>query len=78
MYLKIADLTRADSMFIYNPNRDIVEDRKSKQTYSFKDINTVMTRSKLLIYLLLYLKAVDRPIVYFDYPRYSKFWYLVI
>jgi hypothetical protein len=75
--MKVIDLTRLDSMIVYNPNRDIVEDRKYKSSLSFKDINTVMTRSKLLIYLIIYLKAVDRHILYFDYPRYSRYWFSV-
>ncbi len=28
MYLRIVDLTRIDSMFVNNPNRDVVEDRR--------------------------------------------------
>mmetsp|Transcript_33873 Transcript_33873/g.32964 ORF Transcript_33873/g.32964 Transcript_33873/m.32964 type:complete len:154 (-) Transcript_33873:864-1325(-) len=67
-------MTRVDSMFIFNPNRDIVEDRKYKTMYGFKEINTVMTRLKLLIYLILYLKGIDRPVLYFDYPRHSYLW----
>ena len=77
LYMKVVDLTRFDSMVVYNPNRDIIEDRKSKNSLSFKDINTVLTRMKILIYLGIFLKAVDRHIIYFDYPRYSKFWCVV-
>lgn len=71
------DLTRLDSMIVYNPNRDIVEDRKKKESFSFKEISTVLTRTKLLIYLLEYIQTIDRPVIYFDYPRYSVCWFLV-
>mmetsp|Transcript_18155 Transcript_18155/g.13202 ORF Transcript_18155/g.13202 Transcript_18155/m.13202 type:complete len:257 (+) Transcript_18155:42-812(+) len=74
LYMRVVDMTRVDSMFIANPNRDIVEDRKFKYSYGFKEINTVMTRLKLLIYLILYLKGIDRPVLYFDYPRHSYLW----
>jgi len=69
-------MTRIDSMIVFNPNRDIVEDRRKKSGYSFKEISTVMTRTKLIIFLMEYLKDIDRPVIYFDYPRYSLFWFL--
>jgi len=37
-----------------------------------------MTRSKLVIAMLNWLKQLDRPVVYFDYPRYSKAWYCIL
>jgi len=77
LHLRIVDMTRIDSMIVFNPNRDIVEDRRKKSGYSFKEISTVMTRTKLIIFLMEYLKDIDRPVIYFDYPRYSLFWFLV-
>lgn len=71
-------MTRIDSMIVFNPNRDIVEDRRKKQGYSFKEISTVMTRTKLIIFLLEYLRDIDRPVIYFDYPRFSFFWFLFL
>jgi hypothetical protein len=70
-------MTRIDSLVIPNPNREIVEDRKKKSSYGIKDIKTVMNRMKLIIFFYDYIKAIDKPIVYYDYPRYSLFWYLV-
>lgn len=64
-------------MIVYNPNRDIVEDRKKKSGYNIKEIITVMTRSRVLIFLLEYLRDIDRPVLYFDYPRYSYLWLFV-
>jgi hypothetical protein len=32
---------------------------------------------KLIIYWYEYIKTIDKPIVYYDYPRYSVFWYIV-
>ena len=75
--MRVVDMTRVDSMIVYNPNRDIVEDRKKKSGYNVKEITTVMTRSKLLIFLLEYLRDIDRPVIYFDYPRFSYLWLFV-
>jgi hypothetical protein len=77
LHLKVIDMTRIDSMIVFNPNRDIVEDRRKKSGFSFKEISTVMTRSKVIIFLLIYIQNIDRPVIYFDYPRYSLMWYLV-
>jgi len=71
-------MTRIDSMIVFNPNRDIVEDRKKKSGYGFKEISTVMTRTKLIIFLFEYLRDIDRPVLYFDYPRFSILWFVVI
>lgn len=70
-------MTRFDSMVVLNPNRDIIEDRRKKQGYTLKEIKTVMTRMRLLIFCYEWLKTIDREVVYFDYPRYSFLWYLV-
>ena len=67
-------MTRIDSMIIFNPNKDITEDRKHKSGYSLKEISTVMTRSRLVIALFIYIKNIDTPVLHFDYPRFSKFW----
>ena len=73
----MVDMTRIDSMVVANPNRDIIEDRRTKQGYTLKEIKTVLTRMKLLIFAYEFLKTVDRQVVYFDYPRYSLAWYIV-
>ena len=70
-------MTRIDSMVMANPNKGVIEDRKKKQGYSIKEIKTVLTRLKLLIFAYEYLKGVDRQVIYFDYPRYSVVWYIV-
>ena len=75
--LRVVDMTRIDSMVVANPNRDIIEDRRKKQGYSLKEIKTVLTRMKLLIFCYEFLKGIDKPVVYFDYPRYSVAWYIV-
>jgi len=47
----IVDMTRIDAMIVYNPNREITEDRPYPEDYSMKEYNTVLTRTKLVINL---------------------------
>jgi citrate lyase alpha subunit len=75
--LRVVDMTRIDSSVIFNPNRDIVEDRKTKSGLSIKDIATVLNRAKLLIFLFKYIQSIDRPVIYHDYPRFSFFIFFV-
>ena len=70
-------MTRIDSLVIPNPNREVVEDRKKKQSYGVKDIKTELNRMKLIIFWYDYIKGIDKPVVYYDDPRYSVCWYLV-
>jgi hypothetical protein len=70
-------MARLDSMIVYNPNRDIIEDRRKRISYSLKEISTVFTRIKLIINCLEYLRDIDKNVLYFDHPRYSIFWYFV-
>ncbi len=62
-------MTRIDSMIVFNPNRDIIEDRRLKTGYSLKEITTVMMRIKMIIFMWEWFKDIDRPVIYFDYPR---------
>ena len=75
--LRVLDMTRIDSVVIFNPNKDIVEDRKIKQGLSIKEISTILTRAKLLIFLFKFLQGIDRPVIYHDYPRFTYFVYFV-
>lgn len=70
-------MTRIDHMIVFNPNRDIVEDRKKKVGYNLKEISTVLTRLKLVIFMWEFIRDIDRPVIYFDYPRFSWAWYWV-
>lgn len=36
--MRVVDMTRIDSHPVKNPNREIVEDRKKRQGYSYKEI----------------------------------------
>ena len=69
--LKIVDMTRIDAMIVYNPNRNIMEDRPYTYDYSFKQANTVLTRAKLTIALWENVVMSDTFIFYFFYPRFS-------
>ena len=71
LFLKVVDLTRLDASIMYNPNRKIVEDRPWNDDYSFKDISTLLTRTKLVITFLENIINADMFVFYFWYPRFS-------
>jgi len=47
--LQIVDLTRADASIVYNPNRDIMEDRPYSNDLSKDGMQVVLTRARLTI-----------------------------
>ena len=71
LVLKVVDMTRLDSSIVYNPNRGINEDRPWNEDYSIKDINTVLTRVKIVITMLDQILDADMFVFYFYYPRFS-------
>ena len=71
LVLQIVDMTRLDASLVYNPNRNIVEDRRYIDDYSIKQISMVLTRTKLIITLLEYIINADALIFNFYYPRFS-------
>ena len=64
-------MTRADAMIVYNPNRDIMEDRIYNNDYSIKDVNVVLTRARLSLRLLNSIIQSDTFVFYFFYPKFS-------
>jgi len=58
-------------MIVYNPNRDITEDRPYPEDYSMKMYNTVLTRTKLVINMFDFIIQSDTWIFQFFYPRFS-------
>ena len=64
-------MTRLDASIVYNPNRMIMEDRPWNEDYSFKAVQTVLTRMRLVITLLENLINADMFVFYFYYPRFS-------
>lgn len=65
-------MTRLDAMIVYNPNRDIVEDRKYITDYSIDQVQTTLTRTRLVIAMIDYIVTCDTFVFYFYYPRFSK------
>jgi hypothetical protein len=64
-------------MFQRNPNRDIIEDRKQKDDYSFKDISLVLARTKMVIFYFEWFLEIDTFIYQFHYPKFSWFAYVL-
>lgn len=57
--LKLDDLTRIESILANNPNRDIVEDRKQKESFSIKDVSNVLARTKMVLFYVEWFLEVD-------------------
>jgi len=70
-------MTRLDSMIVYNPNRDIMEDRPAISDYSIKQMSGVLTRTRLLLSMLEFIISSDNFIFYFYYPRFSYFMWIM-
>ena len=77
LLIRIIDLTRVESMFQRNPNRDIIEDRKQKDDYSFKDMSLVLARAKKVIFYFDWFLELDTFIYQFHYPKFSMFAYFL-
>eukprot|EP00347_Sterkiella_histriomuscorum_P002460 403368062 len=71
--LQIRDLSQFTAMVMFNPNRDVVEDRPKKKEYSRKEINVMISKLVLTIYQILDIEDVEKLIFYFKYPNLSKF-----
>jgi len=70
--MQIVDMTRADAMIMYNPNRDLTnEERIYKADYSIKEANVVLTRARISILIIESVLNSDAFIFYFWYPRFS-------
>lgn len=65
-------------MIVYNPNRNIFEDRVYNNDYSIEDIKVALTRSRLSIQLLDRVIKSDTFIFQFWYPKFSYCCWLAI
>lgn len=68
-------MTRIESIISVNPNRDIIEDRRQKESFSIKDISSVLARTKMFFFYFEWFLEVDTFIHQFVFPRFSKFCY---
>lgn len=60
-------------MVMFNPNRDIVEDRPKKKEYSRKEISFMISKLVLTIYKIFDIENIEKLVFYFKYPNLSKF-----
>ena len=57
--IHISDMTRIESIISVNPNRDIIEDRRQKESFSIKDISSVLARTKMFFFYFEWFLEVD-------------------
>lgn len=67
-----------DAGIVYNPNRDIMEERPYKSDYSMKEINTVLMRAKLFFALMDAIIKADTFLFYYYFPRFSYFMWVFL
>lgn len=66
-------MTRIDAALQFNPNRNITEDRPNFDSYSLKQTNIALLRTKLAILFLETITEADLFIERFYYPKFSYF-----
>jgi hypothetical protein len=57
----------------FNPNRDVLEDRVKKNDYKLKEIQFVLSKSALALFMLREINEIEKLIFYFKYPKFSYF-----
>jgi len=63
---------------MYNPNRNIIEDRKSNEEYQVKDMQTIMYRIRLSVDIVEYCVWADSFVFNYYYPRFSHLCWLLM
>ena len=76
--LTVKEKTHPYSMLRQNPNRDIIEDRRQKETFGIRDVSPVLSRTKMVLYYFDWFKQIDTFIHHFDYPKFSRCCYLLL
>ena len=59
MLINIEDMTRIESMFAQNPNKNIIEDRVQTDEVSKKKIELILTRIQIIFYLIIWMTKMD-------------------
>lgn len=65
-------------MLVQNPNREIIEDRRIKDSFSIKDVSSVLNRTKMVLFYVEWFLEIDTFVHQFVYPRFSKVVYVAL
>ena len=57
--IQVKDMTRPDSMLATNPNKDIVEDRKTHQSVGWKEVKNDLDRIKKILFYWEWILELD-------------------
>lgn len=71
------NMTSVHALCAFSRNRNIVEDRLKKSSYSIKEFEIVMNRSKLAFLGAKSFREYERFVINFHYPRFSYFCMIV-
>ena len=79
LVMRITDLTSCQSILSHNPNQEIIEDRKQKDSYTkSKDIRLVLDRVRMVTIYFEWFLQMDSFIYQYHYPKFSNYMYFVI
>lgn len=56
LQIRVTDMTKARGMLMPNPNAGIIEERRQKESYGFKDIGFVVARANLALTYWVWLR----------------------
>ena len=71
--VEVNDISSIRTYVVFNPNRDVVEDRPKQKEYSRHEIAVMVSRLMVAIYKILALEELERLVFYFTYPKFSSF-----
>jgi hypothetical protein len=79
LVLRITDLTCCSSILARNPNQEIIEDRRQRESYTkSKDVRLVLDRIRMVMIYFEWFLQMDSFIYQYHYPKFSNYIYFVL
>ncbi len=71
--IKVSELSSFLTPIAFNPNRDVVEDRRRLVKFNQKQVEAIAAQFLLAYYSIMDLQNIERRIFFYYYPRFSEF-----
>lgn len=71
--IEINELSGLLTNLVFNPNRDIEEDRERLTKYNKKKLEMLVSKIMLGFYTLTNIEKIERVIFFYKYPKFSQF-----
>jgi|LauGreDrversion4_2_1035121.scaffolds.fasta_scaffold41927_1 hypothetical protein len=78
LVIEVNDLSGALTSVVFNPNRDIVEDRTRPYKFNTKFFSMIVAKVQLALYTLQNLEKVEQLVFFYHYPIFSNFCLLIL